>query len=47
MRIWVDDVRPAPEGYIWVKSVMEAKKVIEDYLEGSMNDFQNLIKGEL
>lgn len=21
MRIWVDDVRPAPEGYHWVKTV--------------------------
>lgn len=30
MRIWVDDVRPAPEGYVWVKSVNEAKKVIID-----------------
>lgn len=21
MKIWVDDVRPAPEGYVWVQSV--------------------------
>lgn len=21
MKIWVDDVRPAPEGYVWCKSV--------------------------
>ena len=26
--IWVDDVRPAPEGYIWCKSVNQAKQVI-------------------
>ena len=25
MRLWIDDVRPAPEGYEWVKSVNEAK----------------------
>ena len=25
MKIWVDDVRPAPEGYVWCKSVEEAK----------------------
>ena len=25
MRLWIDDVRPAPEGYIWVKSVGEAR----------------------
>lgn len=30
MRIWVDDLRPSPDGYIWCKSVNEAKKVIID-----------------
>ena len=24
MKLWLDDVRPAPEGYIWVKTVDEA-----------------------
>lgn len=28
MKIWVDDVRPAPEGYVWCKSVNEAKQKI-------------------
>lgn len=28
LKIWVDDVRPAPEGYIWLKSVNEVKKYI-------------------
>ena len=30
MKLWIDDVRPAPkgEGYIWCKSVNEAKDVI-------------------
>ncbi len=23
MKIWVDDIRPAPEGYVWFKSVNE------------------------
>jgi hypothetical protein len=27
-KIWVDDIRTAPEGYIWCRSVNEAKKVI-------------------
>ena len=34
MKLWVDDVRPAPEGYIWCKSVYAAKYAIqaeEDY----------------
>lgn len=28
MKLWIDDVRPAPEGYVWVKSVNEAKHYI-------------------
>ena len=24
MKMWIDDVRPAPEGYVWCKSVFEA-----------------------
>lgn len=29
MKLWIDDVRPAPEGYRWIKSVNEAKAFIE------------------
>jgi hypothetical protein len=29
MKLWVDDVRPAPTGYEWVKSVDQAKMVID------------------
>lgn len=29
MKLWIDDVRPAPEGYRWYKSVNEAKEAIE------------------
>lgn len=29
MKLWIDDVRPAPEGYVWCKSVNEAKREIE------------------
>ena len=28
MKFWIDDVRPAPYGYRWVKSVNEAKKLL-------------------
>lgn len=28
MKLWIDDVRPAPYGYRWVKSVDEAKKLL-------------------
>ena len=30
MKLWIDDVRPAPEGYVWCKSVNEAKLFIID-----------------
>jgi hypothetical protein len=29
MKLWVDDVKPAPEGYIWAQSVLMAKAIIE------------------
>lgn len=28
MRLWIDDVRPAPNGYIWFKTVNEVKEWI-------------------
>ena len=31
MKLWVDDVRPAPKGFIAVRSVNEAKLVIEAF----------------
>jgi len=35
MKIWVDDVRPAPEGYIWCHSVF---RVIKEIQIAEMND---------
>ena len=29
MKLWIDDVRPAPIGYKWCRSVNEAKRVID------------------
>ena len=29
MKLWVDDVRPAPDGYIWCRSVYDAIYEIE------------------
>lgn len=47
MNIWVDDVRTPPAGYIWCKTVNEAKKAIIDYemyVSGALDelDFDNL-----
>ena len=33
MKLWVDDVRPAPEGYEWFKTVSNAKTAIQLYEE--------------
>lgn len=33
MKIWIDDIRPAPEGYKWCKSVNEAINLIGDVEE--------------
>ncbi len=40
MKLWIDDVRPAPEGYVWYKSVNEAITQIE-HIENEQLDFQN------
>lgn len=37
MRLWVDDVRPAPEGYIWIQSVEGAKAAIRLFEEETEN----------
>ena len=29
MKLWVDDVRPAPTGYLWAESVLMAQAIIE------------------
>lgn len=42
MKLWIDDLRPAPGGYIWVKSVKAAKTAIWQY-EHSMIDDNILI----
>ena len=39
MKIWVDDVRPAPPGYVWARSVDGAKDLIIVYSEHI--DFDN------
>lgn len=32
MKIWIDDIRPAPKGYIWCITVNEAKTVIQNIM---------------
>lgn len=33
MKLWIDDVREAPDGYMWCKSVNEAKETIIEHEE--------------
>lgn len=42
MKLWIDDVRPAPEGYVWCKSVFVAEATII-YAEGAGNMTIDLI----
>ena len=39
MKLWVDDVRPAPEGYMWCKSVNGAKDLIEHFEQDIFFDY--------
>ena len=38
MKIWIDDVREAPENYLWCKSVNGAKDTIE-FIEGTFGKY--------
>ena len=38
MKLWIDDLRPAPSGYIWVKRVKAAKTAIWQYEHNMIDD---------
>ena len=40
MKLWIDDIRPAPEGYVWCRSVHIAQHAIEmsEYNAGWFSD---------
>jgi hypothetical protein len=29
MKLWVDDIRPAPKGWVWAKSYSQARRLLE------------------
>ena len=41
MKLWVDDIRPAPDGYIWCKSVNQAKHIFCKGYEVEMIDIDH------
>lgn len=38
MRLWIDDVRPAPDGWLWAKSVKDAQAAIMFYERNMVDD---------
>ena len=42
MKLWLDDVRPAPKGYVWCKSVNSAKRTIINFeltVENALDEY--------
>ena len=42
MKLWVDDIRPAPKGYVWCRSVRDAIltiKLREERIEKILRDY--------
>lgn len=46
MKIWVDDLRPAPDGYLWLNSVNEVIETIK-LSEYIYNSFHSPVKIEV
>lgn len=47
MKLWVDDVRPAPEGYVWCKSVSEAiSRILDSEIRISMLKYSWILAEE-
>lgn len=48
IKLWIDDSRPAPKGYIWLQTVNQTKRFIEgciwDECANGPIDFQNQIE---
>ena len=42
MKLWIDDVRPAPVGYVWCKSVNEAIDLLSDLINFGIDDIEVL-----
>ena len=38
MKLWIDDLRPAPDGYFWCRTVDDAKYMISKYSERVIGD---------
>lgn len=45
MKLWIDDVRQAPDGYVWIKSVDGAKDCIE-FLERQLEKVPEQLRSQ-
>lgn len=45
MKLWIDDVRTPPDGYVWVKTVDQAKQYIVKY--SARVDYDNNVVDEI
>ena len=42
MKIWIDDLRPAPLGYVWVKTINQAKEAIIETETRKLNSMYDM-----
>lgn len=42
MKLWIDDVRPAPAGYTWIKTVNQAKEAIIETESRTLNSMYDM-----
>lgn len=47
MKLWIDDTRPAPDGYIWIKSVRLGKWAIEKFENMQRYSEEHGLKGRM
>ena len=40
MKLWIDDVRPEPDGYVWCKSVNKAIDTLSDLINFGIDDIE-------
>lgn len=40
MKLWIDDCRPAPDGYVWIKSVNKSVDMISDWINFGIDDIE-------
>lgn len=42
MKLWIDDIRPAPEGYMWIKTVWDANFICALSVHGGILEIEEI-----